>query len=122
MIIIIGSGHHQINEDEREKNKRIPQTNEKVPQKERQLLGPCQKTKKAVEHESNDDTNYNWRAWNGSQRLQKGTGRVGNWQTNRDYPNYSSVKIRQNTEKCPGDPRRLVVTQPPVKDHRLTLR
>ena len=31
------------------------------------------------------------------------------------------IKIGQNTEKSPGDLRRLAVTQTPVKDHQLTL-
>ena len=38
-----------------------------------------------------------------------------------DYPNYSIVKVEQNTEKSPGDLRRLAVTQTPVKDYWLTL-
>ena len=39
----------------------------------------------------------------------------------RDYPNSSSVEIGQNTEKSPGDLRRLAVTQTSVKDHQITL-
>ena len=35
--------------------------------------------------------------------------------------NYSIVDNGQNTEKSPGDLRRLAVTQTPVKDHQLTL-
>ena len=37
------------------------------------------------------------------------------------HPNYSIVEIGQNTEKSPGDMRRLAVIQTPVKDHELTL-
>ena len=33
--------------------------------KERQVLEPCQGTKKAVEHKSDGDTNYNWYAKKG---------------------------------------------------------
>ena len=33
----------------------------------------------------------------------------------------SIIEIGQNTEKSPGDLRRLAVTQSPVKDHQLTL-
>ena len=40
-------------------------------------------------HEGDGNTNYNWHAWNGSQRLGKGTGSVENQRTNRDYPDYS---------------------------------
>ena len=38
-----------------------------------------------------------------------------------NHPNYSIVEIGQNKEKSPGDLRRLIVTQAPVKDHQLTL-
>ena len=37
------------------------------------------------------------------------------------HQNYSSVEIGQNTEKSPGDLRRLAVTQTPVENHQLTL-
>ena len=46
----------------------------------------------------------------------KGTGKMGNRMTNRDYPDYSIVEIGQNTEKSPGASG-LVVTQTPGKDH-----
>ena len=35
--------------------------------------------------------------------------------------NYSMAKINQNTEKSPGDLRRIAVTQTPVKDYQLML-
>ena len=38
-----------------------------------------------------------------------------------DHPNYSIVENGQNTEKSPGESRRLAVTQTPVKDHQITL-
>ena len=41
--------------------------------------------------------------------------------TSEDHPNNSIIENSQNTEKSPGDLRRLVVTQSPVKDHQLTL-
>ena len=34
-----------------------------------------------------------------------------------DHPNDSIIEDCQNTEKSPGDLRRLVVTQTPVKNH-----
>ena len=37
----------------------------------------------------------------------------------RDHPNDSIVELSQNTTKSPGDLRRLVVTQTPVKNHQL---
>ena len=50
------------------------------------------------------------------QRYDKGTGGLGNKKTNREHPNYS-FKIYLNTEKSPGDLRRLAVTQIPGDDH-----
>ena len=38
-----------------------------------------------------------------------------------DHTNNSIIENGQNTEKSPGDLRRLAVTQSPVKDHQLTL-
>ena len=46
--------------------------------KERQLLGPCQRTKNDREHESDGDINYNYWDWSDPQRLGKGARRVGN--------------------------------------------
>ena len=74
-----------------------------------------------MEHESDGDTNCNWCTWYSHQRIGKGTGRIGNKNTSGDHPNNSTVKIGQNTEKSPGDLRRLAVTQTPVKDHQLML-
>ena len=34
------------------------------------------------------------------------------------HRNYCIIEIGQNTEKSPGDLRRLAVTQTPVKDHQ----
>ena len=46
---------------------------------------------------------------------------LGNKRTSGDNPNYSNVEISQNTEKSPGELRRLIITQTPVKDHQLKL-
>ena len=46
---------------------------------------------------------------------------LGKKRRNGDHPNYSIVEISQNTEKSPGDLRRLAVTQTPMKDHQLKL-
>ena len=75
--------------------------------KERLVLRPCQRTKKAVKHEGDSDTKCNWTAWNRPQRLGKGTGRVGNQKTNRDHSNYCIAEISHNTEKSPRGLRRL---------------
>ena len=49
------------------------------------------------------------------------TGRIGNKNMSGDHLNDSIVKISQNTEKSPGDLRRLAVAQTPVKDYQLML-
>ena len=43
------------------------------------------------------------------------------WRTRRDHPNDSIIENDQNSEKSPGDLRRLTVTQTPVKNHQLPL-
>ena len=71
---------------------------------------------KIIDHESVSDTNCNWCERNNPQRLGKETERVGNWRTCQDHLNYSITKIGQNTEKSPGDLKRLGVTQTRVKN------
>ena len=46
---------------------------------------------------------------------------LGSWQMSGDHPNDSIVENGQNTERSPGDLRRLAVTQTPVKNHQLML-
>ena len=53
--------------------------------------------------------------------LVKGTGRLENKRTSGDHPDYSIIKIGQNTEKSPEDLRRLAVTQTLNRNHHLTL-
>ena len=72
-----------------------------------------------MKHKDDGDTNCNWCTRNNLQRIGKGTGRLRNQRTNGDHPVYSVIKIGQNTEKCPGDLRRLAVTQTPVKNYQL---
>ena len=74
-----------------------------------------------MEHEGDSNTNCNWYTWNNPQKIGKRTGKLGNKRTSRDHPDYSVIKIRQNTEKSPGGLRRLAVTQTPVRNHQLTL-
>ena len=40
---------------------------------------------------------------NSHQRIDKGTGQLGNKRTSEDHPNNSVFKISQNTEKSPGN-------------------
>ena len=71
-----------------------------------------------MEHESDCDPNGNRCARYSRQRISIWIERIGNKNTNGDHPNDSTVKIRQNTEKSPGDVRRLADTQTPMKDHQ----
>ena len=66
-----------------------------------------------MEHDSDDNTNCNW--------INNGTGELGNKRTNGDHPNYCIIEIGQNTGNSPGDLRRHLVVQTPVKDYQLTL-
>ena len=74
-----------------------------------------------MEHEGDGDTNYNWCSWNNSQKIGKGTGRFEDKRTSGDHPDYSIIKIGQNTEKSPGDLRKLAVSQTLVESHQLIL-
>ena len=49
----------------------------------------------------------------------KRTRGLGNDRKSGDNPNNSITEIGQNTEKSPGDLKRLIVTPTPVKDHQL---
>ena len=66
-------------------------------------------------------TNCNWCFLYSHQRINKGTVGLGSKRTSGDNPNYGITEIRQNTEKSPGDLRRLAVAQTPVKNHQLKL-
>ena len=70
-----------------------------------------------MEHKSDSDTSYNWCIWNDPQKIDKGAGRIRNWRARRYLPNYSIIEIDQNTEKSPGDLRRLTFSQTRVKYH-----
>ena len=74
-----------------------------------------------MEPESDGDTNCNWDTCNNPQSLAKETSGHGNKRTNGDTPDYSIIKIEQNTEKSPRDLRRLAVTQSPGVNHQLML-
>ena len=70
-----------------------------------------------MKHESDGDTNCNWCTQFSHQSIGTGTGGLGNKKTSGDHPNYGIVEINQNTEKSPGDLKRLVVTLTSVKNH-----
>ena len=63
-----------------------------------------------MKHDGDTDTNCNWCPWSNPQRFDKGAGRFRNQSMSEDHPDYSVIKIRQNTEKSFGNVKRLVVT------------
>ena len=82
----------------------------------RYVPGRCSGIKKAVEHESDGDTNCNWCSWYSHQKISKGTGRRENKWTSGDHPNSSIVEIVENSKKSPKDLGRLAVTHTPVEN------
>ena len=62
----------------------------------------------ARELESDGYTNCNWCIQYSHQRIGAGTGELGNKWLSGDHPNNSIVEIGHNTEKGPGELRRLV--------------
>ena len=66
---------------------------------------------KTTEPEGDGDTNCNPCTWNNPQTISKRTGRLGNQKASGNHPDYSIIKIGQNTEKSPGNSRKLAVTQ-----------
>ena len=64
-----------------------------------------------MEYESDGETSCDCCSWYSHQRIGTETMGLGNKRTRRDHLNYSIVEIGQNTEKSPGDLRRLDVTQ-----------
>ena len=90
-------------------------------QKKNKYLDLAWELKKTMEHEGDNYTNYDWCFWYSHQRINKGTEELGGWGTNGDHTNYSIIENSQNTEKSPGDFRRLAVTQSPVTNHQLKL-
>ena len=83
-------------------------------------LNLARELKKTVVHESDGDTSYDWCSWYSHQKSGTRTGRLGNKRTNGDHPNYSIIKIGQNTFKNVGDLERLADTQIPARDSRVT--
>ena len=55
-----------------------------------------------------------------AKRIGTGTGGLGNERASGVHPNYSIIKINQNTEKCPGDLRKLATTQTSLRNDQLT--
>ena len=65
---------------------------------------------KTVEHESDGYTNCYFFSRYSQQRIGTMTERLGNNGMGRDCLNYSIIEIDQNTEKSPGDSRKLTLS------------
>ena len=76
---------------------------------------------KTMEYEGYSDTKCSWCTWDNAPKIGNGTGRRRNERTRKDHPDYRIIKIGENTEKSPGDLRRLAVTQAQGRNHQLTL-
>ena len=74
-----------------------------------------------MEHEGDDYTNRDWCFRYSNKRIIKRTGGLGSKKTSGDHPNYSIIENGQNTEKSPGDLRKLAVNQTQMKDHQQAL-
>ena len=74
-----------------------------------------------MEYKCDNYTNRDWCFWYRHQRIIKGTVELGDRWTSGDFPNYNIIENGKNTEKSPGDLKRLAITQTPVKDHQLKL-
>ena len=48
--------------------------------------------------------------WNEPEKIVNGPRRLRNQTTRTEYPDYSIIKIGQNTVKSPGDLRKLAIT------------
>ena len=74
-----------------------------------------------MEHVRDSDARCDWCTWYSHQWIGIGTGRLGNKGTRGDHPNYSIIKIDQNTDKSTSDLSRLAITEAPARSHQLTL-
>ena len=71
-----------------------------------------------MEHEGNDYANRDWCFRYSNKMIIERIGGLGSYRTSGEHPNYSIVKNGQNSEKSPGDLRRLVVTQTQMGKHK----
>ena len=83
-------------------------------------LDLARELEKPMKHENDSDSICNSCAQYSYQMFGTRSEGLGNKRTSGDHPKDSIIKIGQNTEKCPGDLRRLVVTQTQMRNHRPT--
>ena len=88
-----------------------------INKKKKENLQNCELCHRVKLKESDVYTNSNWCSWYSHQSIDKGTGRFRNKRKCGDHSNNCIIEIVRNTEKSPGDLKRLAVTQTPVKNH-----
>ena len=69
------------------------QSENKRKRKDKQTFGPCQRTKKALKHKVNVNTNCAWCTSNGLKGPVEGTGETRNQSENWSRPEYGIDKI-----------------------------
>ena len=74
-----------------------------------------------MKHEGDNDTNCYWNIRNVPSKSEKDTGGIGDQWKNRSHSDHSTNKIRRNSKKSHGIPKRLAVIQILVKSHSLKL-
>ena len=68
-----------------------------------------------MEHEGDDNTNCDWYFWYSHQRI------IERLEDDEDHPDSSITENGQNTEKGPGDVKRLAVTQTSMKSFQIII-
>ena len=84
-------------------------------------LDLARERKKTTEREGDSDTNCNLRARYSPKNTGTGIGGLWNKRTTGDHQKHWNIEISQNTEKSPGNLRKLAVTQTPMENHQQTL-
>ena len=74
-----------------------------------------------MEHEGDHYTKRDWCIRYSNKRNIKGTRKLESGRTSGDHTNNRIIENAQNTEKSPGDLRRLTITQTLVKGYHLKL-
>ena len=65
---------------------------------------------KILEHKRDSHTNCYWWSWYSHQKIDKGSGGIGNKKTNGNHPNYNIDKIAENTKRSSVNLRRVAIT------------
>ena len=87
-----------------------PQSRNKRKQKDGQILGPCQRTKKAVKYVGDGNSSCSWCTWKGSKMLGKVTGIIGNHPDCWDRVEYWEESWKPDETYChPDSSERLLV-------------